>query len=105
MGNQIVGQDGQPILDKDRKCPHGVFRDNRGNSACENCFDHKTTGSYLLGIAAGYEQLAGWLAKRAGDAFSAGRDADATMLRTLSREVSDDAKKRRAEQEQHDSDT
>lgn len=102
MGSQSLDKKtGQPILTKD-KCGHGVFKDGRGNTGCEECYENNATSSYLLGIAVGFEQASADLSKRAGEAFSAGDDAKATLYRDLSKELAKIAVSRREDQKKHD---
>lgn len=102
MGSQTLDKKtGQLILTKD-KCGHGVFKDRRGNTGCEECYENKATSSYLLGIAVGFEQAAGDLLKRAGEAFSDGDDDKAKLYRDLSKELAKTAESRRSDQKKHD---
>lgn len=101
MGKQTLGKNGQVILTS-KRCPHGVFRDDRGNSACEECYDNRQTSSYLLGIAAAFEEMVLQFTKRAGEEFSAGKDDRAQFYRELAKEAEAHAKSRRQDQVKHD---
>jgi len=97
---QELDKKGQPVLHgADKKCPHGVWQDRRGNSACESCFDDRQTESYLLGIAVGYEQNSGWLRKLSGDMFAHGKDERAKMFRDLADDIAGFAVEKRKEHE------
>jgi hypothetical protein len=97
---QNLDLDGLPIL-VDRKCPHGLRQDRRGNSNCESCFDDSMTEHYLLGISVGWEQIQKWLKKKAGDAFADRNDERAHLYRTLADEAEERHKGTRAEYEKH----
>ena len=102
MGSQTLdSKTGQLILTKD-KCGHGVFKDRRGNTGCEQCYENASTSSYLLGIAVGFEQVSALLSERAGKAFTKGLDAEASKLRDLSGEMAKLAESRREDQKKHD---
>jgi uncharacterized protein YeaO (DUF488 family) len=93
-------KDGQPIL-TERKCPHGIFRDDRGNVCCESCLEVGRTNSYLLGIAVGWEQASEEFTKRAGEAFSAGKDEKAHFFRDMAKLCKEASASRRKDFEKH----
>jgi hypothetical protein len=102
MGKQTLDKKGQPIIVPDKDCPHGVSGDDRGNNACEECYENSSTSSYLLGIAVGYEELSANFAKRAGEAYAAGNDSRAQFFRELSRELTATAVEKREKVTLHD---
>lgn len=94
MGSQRLDRKtGQAVLLPEKKCPHGLMQDDRGNTACEQCFDDRNTESYLLGISVGYEEVSGWLRGLSGQRFVEGKDSEAHALRRLA----DDVAKQQAE--------
>ena len=102
MGSQTLDEKtGQAILLPEKKCPHGLMQDERGNSACELCFDDRLTESYLLGISVGYEQLSEWLRGLSGKAFADGKDDTAHTLRGLFQDAYGQHKEARAKYEAH----
>ncbi len=104
MGSQRLDpKTGQLILTA-KKCNHGVRRDERGNTGCEECYENHSTSSYLLGISEGFKQVSADLNARAGKAFSAGRDSEANMLRELAKELLKTSESRREDQKKHDLD-
>lgn len=101
MGSQTLDEKtGQAILTK-KKCPHGLFCDERGNNACERCMEHGRTGSYLLGISTGWEQVHKLYAQRAGEAYAAGQDEKAKLLRDLATEAKKTDEARRKDYDRH----
>jgi hypothetical protein len=102
MGSQTLNKKTGQLILTEQKCGHGVLKDARGNTGCEECYENRCTSSYLLGIAVGFEQASADLLGRAGKAFSAGRDTEANMYRELSKELDKVAEERREDQKKHD---
>ena len=101
MGSQTLDKKTGQLVLTDKKCSHGVRKDARGNTGCEECYENRCTDSYLLGIAVGFEQASADLLARAGKAFSAGRDTEANLYRELSKELDKVAEARRKDKEKH----
>lgn len=88
MGSQMLDQKtGQPEFLPEKKCPHGVWQDERGNSGCEECFETKLTENYLNGVSVGIAQMSSALYEKSGKAFATGKDEAARQLRDLAREM------------------
>jgi len=102
MGSQTLDEKTGQLITTLHKCAHGLFKDRRGNTGCEECYEDNQTSSYLLGIAVGFEQASADFSKRAGEAFSAGRDSEAKLFRDLAKEMMKTSEAKRADQEKHD---
>lgn len=66
--------------------------------------EHTLTNNYLLGIAVGWEGVEGWLRKQAGEAFAAGKDERALLLRELATKSKEMAEEARAHHKKHGKD-
>lgn len=102
MGKQLLGDDGQPILLKEKLCSHGVACDDRGNNACEGCSENSRTGGFLLGICSGWDQVAELAKKRSGAAYADGKDDEARFWRNLAKEAKETEAKRRDDYDRHE---
>lgn len=102
MGSQTLDEKTGQLILTDKKCGHGVFKDRRGNTGCERCYENRCTSSYLLGIAVGFEQASASMLERAGQEFSKGNDDAAKLFRELSKELAAVSTLRRKDQKKHD---
>lgn len=96
MGSQRLDKKtGQAVLLPEKKCPHGLMQDDRGNTACEQCFEDRSTESYLLGVAVGYEEVSRWLRGLSGQRFVENKDSEAHALRLLADHVAKQGEEKR----------
>lgn len=93
MGSQFLDKKtGQPIL-TEKKCPHGVFCDERGNNACELCLEDGRNESFRCGIWSGLKQAADGVRFQSGNFFAKGDDTNARMYRLIADDLDKAAKK------------
>jgi len=74
------------------KCDWNKCRKDCG-CRCHIAIEAHSTHSFKVGISSGLESAAGILIKKAAEAFTAGRDEEAKLLRTLNGIFIEEAKK------------